>query len=389
MAPAKPSTSTTIYLDHAASSYPKPREVVDAVTHALTDLGGNPGRGVYDLAMRSAREVFDARRDCARLLGVRESADLIFVPSCTFGCNLMLLGLLHPGDRVVVGSMEHNAVVRPLNALAERGVEVVVVDADPSGFVDPDDVESAVRAAPTRAVVCQHGSNLTGTIQPVGDLADIAHDHGALMLVDGAQAVGHLEVDLAVLGADAYAVAGHKGLLGPQGIGLLYLSPSVDPVPLIEGGTGSGQSGLPRMPLERPDRYEAGTVNVPGVVGLGAAARWHMRAGAEQRASERILAGELHEGLAGIPGVTVLGPPPGVERLPVVSISHSAVDADHIAFELDRRFGIACRGGLHCTPWSHRTTGTLERGAVRFGVGFGNTAADIEAAVRAVAGIVS
>jgi cysteine desulfurase family protein len=381
-------SSTTTYLDHAASSWPKPIEVIDAVHHALTELGGNPGRGAYDLAMRSARAIFGARRDCAALLGVKRSEDLIFVPSCTFGCNQMLFGLIEPGDRVVVGSVEHNAVVRPLNALADRGADVVVVQADATGFVDPHDVEIAVRQAPTRAVVCQHASNLTGTIQPIADLADIAHENGAVMLVDGAQGAGHIPVDVAQLGVDAYAAAGHKGLLGPQGIGLLYLSPTLDPTPLIEGGSGSGDSISPRMPAERPERFEAGTLNMPGIVGLGAAARWHLEHGAEQRATERRLAERLHAGLASLPGVTVLGPPVGVERVPVLSFTHEHLDADRIALQLDRTYGIATRAGLHCAPWAHETAGTLEMGAVRMGVGFGNTDDHITAALEALAAII-
>ncbi|MHB9002459.1 MAG: aminotransferase class V-fold PLP-dependent enzyme [Coriobacteriia bacterium] len=380
--------TTHIYLDHAATSFPKPTTVVDAVTHALTELGGNPGRGVYELAMRSSRAVFEARASCARLLGVPDAADLIFVPSCTYACNLMLFGSLKSGDRVVVGSMEHNAVVRPLNALVERGVDVVVVNADSTGFIHADDVEAAVSAAPTRAVICQHASNLTGTVQTIGDLADIAHEAGAWMLVDGAQGAGHLSVDVAALGVDAYAVSGHKGLFGPQGVGLLYLAPGFDPAPLIEGGSGSGGSELPRMPLERPDRYEAGTPNTPGIAGVGAAARWHIDNGATQRDAERRLARILHEGLAGIPGVTVLGPDPQAERVPVVAFTHETVEADRIAFQLDRTYGIASRAGLHCSPWSHRSAGTLECGAVRFGVGFANKDSDIEQTLAAVREIV-
>lgn len=381
-------THTRVYLDHAASSWPKPPEVVEAMNLAMTALGGNPGRGVYDLAMRTARAVFDARNECARLLGVTESENLVFVPSCTYGCNQMLLGLIGPGDRVVVGSMEHNAVARPLGALAEQGVEVVIIRADDDGFVDPDDVEAAVRAGRTRAVVCQHASNIAGTIQPIADLTDIAHENGALMLVDGAQAAGHLPVDVGALGVDAYSTAGHKGLLGPQGIGLLYLSPSVDPRPLLEGGSGSGDSRSPRMPADRPDRYEAGTLNTPGIVGLGAAARWHAAHGATQQAEERELVTQLHQGLVGIPGIRVLGPPHDADRVPVLAFVHEAVDADAIAFELDRRFGIATRAGLHCTPWSHDSLGTSVHGAVRMGVGYGVSAEDVAGAVAAVANIV-
>ncbi len=389
MSAAANGSPTVVYLDHAASSWPKPPEVAEAVNYAMTELGGNPGRGVYDLAMRCARAVFEARNDCARLLGVPDSENLIFVPSCTFGCNLMLFGLLEPGDRVVTGSMEHNAVARPLNALAERGVEVVVVPADDAGFVDSDDVEAAVRVAPTKAVVCQHANNITGTIQPITDLADIAHENGAVLLVDGAQGAGHLPVDLARLGVDAYATSGHKGLLGPQGIGLLYLSPDIDPRPLIEGGSGSGDSQAPRMPADRPDRYEAGTINTPGAVGLGAAARWHLEHGPSQHAQESRLVRALHEGLEAIGGITVLGPPIAVERVPVLAFVHDHVGADVIAFELDRRFGIATRAGLHCSPWSHGTIGTLEHGAVRMGVGFGNTDDHIAGAIAAVAKIVA
>lgn len=380
-------SSTRIYLDHAASSWPKPQEVVEAMHFAMTELGGNPGRGVYDLAMRSARAVFESRNDCARLLGVSDSANIIFVPSCTFGCNTMLFGLLAPGDRVVVGSMEHNAIARPLNALADRGVEVVTVAADVTGFIDPDDVEAAVRPAPTKAVVCQHANNVTGTVQPIADLADIAHECGALMLVDGAQAAGHLEVDLEALGVDAWATAGHKGLLGPQGVGLLYLAPHVDPSPLIEGGSGSGDSRLPRMPLDRPDRYEAGTLNTPGIAGIGAAARWHLAHGAEQRAEEQRLIRLLRDGLSAIDGLTVIAPPVGAPCVPVLSFTHAERGADEIAFELDRRFGIATRAGLHCSPWSHETMETARAGAVRMGVGFANTEHEVGEAVEAVATI--
>ncbi|MDZ4179998.1 MAG: aminotransferase class V-fold PLP-dependent enzyme [Coriobacteriia bacterium] len=376
------------YFDHAASSWPKPPEVVDAMVHAVRDLGGNPGRGAYDLSLQTSRAIFDARRSCAGLLGVPDSVDLAFVPSCTYGCNLMLKGLLSPGDRVVVGSMEHNAVARPLAVLSAAGVDVTVVPADSSGFVDPDDVERAVAAARTRAVVCLHASNVTGTIQAVGDMADIAHAHGALMFVDGAQAGGHLDVDLAALGADAYALSGHKGLLGPQGIGLLYLSHDVDPIPLVEGGTGGSGSAESEMPSVRPDRYEAGTVNTPGIVALGAAARFVAAHGREQRALETRLTQALIEGMASIPGIRVLGPPAGVERVPVVSIVHDTLDAERIAFQLDRTAHIACRPGLHCSPWAHRSAGTLETGAVRFGIGWGLDEGDVDYLLEQLARVV-
>lgn len=377
-------TTPVAYLDHGATSWPKPGPVVDAVVRALTELGGNPGRSAYAMALESSRAIFEARGACARLLGVPESRDLIFQSGCTAGCNLMLKGLLKPGDRVVVGSMEHNSVARPLARLERTGVEVVVVKADPTGLVDPDDVERAVREAPTRAVVCLHASNLTGTVQLIGDLADVAHEHGALMLVDGAQGAGHLEVDIAMLGVDAYATSGHKGLLGPQGVGLLYLAPGLDVEAQIEGGTGGGGSESPDMPAERPDRYEAGTANTPGIVGLGAAATLLAEEGPAQQEREAKLARRLHEGILEIDGFRVLGPPPAVPRVPIVAAVHDRLDADRIAFALDRTYGIATRAGLHCAPWAHETVGTLGCGAVRFGVGWGNTDEHVELALRAL-----
>lgn len=374
----------TIYLDHGATSWPKPAGVADAVARAVDEFGGNPGRGAYRLAVETSRAIHRSRRAVAAFLGVTDSKDLLFQPGCTQAMNLVLFGLIGPGDRVVACSMEHNAVARPLNMLAARGVRVDIVEADETGVVDADEVEAAVAAAPTRAVVCQHAGNVTGAIQPVADLADVAHANGALLLVDGAQAGGHLDVDLGALGADAWACSGHKGLLGPQGIGILYLAADCEPEELVAGGTGSGASEEPLQPKARPDRYEAGTPNTPGIVGLGAAIAFLSEHAEVQRLAERHLVRRLHEGLAGIDGFRVLGPGPGEPRVPIVSVVHDRIHADRLAFALDRRFGIAVRAGLHCAPWAHKTLGTLETGALRFGVGHGNTVGDIDDAIDAM-----
>lgn len=349
--------------------------MVDLMEHA----GANPGRGTYGMAMAASRTVFEARRDCAALLGVKDPRDLFFVSGCTEACNLMLKGLLQPGDRVVVSSMEHNAVTRPLHVLSGRGVRVDFVTADTAGLVDAEAFERAVAEAPTRAIVCQHASNVTGTIQPIGDLADIAHAAGALMLVDGAQGAGHLDVDVAALDVDAYACSGHKALLGPQGIGVLYLRSGLDAMQLVEGGTGASGADEPGQPLDRPERYEAGTPNTPGIAGLGAAARYQSAHGAGIRATERRLTVRLREALSAMDDVVLLGPAPHDESVPVVSFTSPRAEPDRIAFELDRRFGIAVRSGLHCAPWAHRTIGTLDTGALRIGIGHGTTDADIDA----------
>ncbi|MFW5879045.1 MAG: molybdopterin-guanine dinucleotide biosynthesis protein B [Myxococcota bacterium] len=378
-----------VYMDHGATSWPKPQEVVEAVHGALTELAGNPGRGAHGPALAASRAVFQARRACAHLLGVADPKDLVFQPGCTQACNLMLHGLLVPGDRVVVGSMEHNAVVRPLATLAARGVEVVVVRADSSGLVDPGEVEREVRARRTRAVVCQHASNVTGTVQLIEEMAEVAHENGALLLVDGAQAAGHLEVDLSSMGADAYAVSGHKGMLGPQGVGLLYLSPGLEAKELVTGGSAAGDSSLPEMPQERPHRYEAGTPNTSGIVGLGAAAALLSSRGSSMREHAAGLACKLHEGLQAIPNLRVLGPALAEPRVPLLSVVHSHVEADRLAFLLDSRHGIAARAGLHCAPWAHETLGTSRRGTLRLGVGHETAEEEIDLVLGALAEAVS
>lgn len=373
-----------IYLDHSATSWPKPPEVIDAIVGAMTDSGANPGRGAYAMALAASRLVFESRKACADLLGVPDPRDLAFVSGCTEACNLMLKGLLAPGDRVVVSSMEHNAISRPLHVLSQAGVRVDMVEADVTGAVDALDVERLVRLAPTRAVVCQHASNVTGAIQPIADIADIAHENGALLLVDGAQAAGHLDVDLATLDVDGYAVSGHKGMLGPQGVGLLYLRQGLEATELMQGGTGGGSGSDQSHPQGRPERYEAGTPNTPGIAGAGAAARLLAESGARWRAEEQALLRALKEGLAGIPGVKVFGPPVGEPAVPTLVFTSDRMDPDRIAFQLDRAHGIAVRSGLHCAPWAHRTLGTLETGAVRIGIGHGNTARDVEAVLAAL-----
>lgn len=369
------------YFDHAATSWPKPPEVIEAITRAMAEAGGNPGRGAHALALAAARTVARSRATLARLLGAPDERDVVFLPGCTEALNLVLKGTLRPGDTVVVSSVEHNAVARPLAVLEQAGVTMVRVPAGPIGAVDAEDVERLVRTCSPRAVVCQHASNVTGAIQPIGDIVDIAHEAGAAVIVDGAQAAGHLPLDLAALGVDAYACSGHKGLLGPQGIGVLYLAPGFEPDELVQGGSG-GRSEEPLQPRTRPDRYEAGTGNTPGAAGLEAAAALLLEHGAAIREHERRLTRELHDGLAAIDGLRVLGPLAHEARVPVVSIVHERVAPDEIAHALERRAGVAVRAGLHCSPGAHEAAGTLATGAVRFGIGYSTTAEDVEVALR-------
>jgi cysteine desulfurase family protein len=378
-------TLPAIYLDHAATSWPKPAAVVDAVVSAFERYGANPGRGAYRMSLDTSRAIHAARRNVAGFLGVENARDLLFCPGCTYAINLVLRGVLKPGDRVVTTSVEHNAVARPLLELERRGVRLSVVRSRTSGEVDVGVLEAAIADGGARVVVFQHAGNLTGAIQPVAEIAAAAHAAGALAVVDGAQAGGHLPVELAELGVDAWACSGHKGLLGPQGIGVLWLARGCNPDPLVAGGTGGGSSESPAMPAIRPDRYEAGTPNTPGILGLSAGVTYLSQHAETIRATEAALARRLHEGILALPGFRVLGPSPEAARVPVVAAVHDSIEAGRLGADLDRRWGIAVRAGLHCAPWAHESVGTLRTGALRFGIGWSTTQADIDRALEALA----
>lgn len=374
-----------IYLDHAATSFPKPPEVVEAVREYMVEIGVNPGRAAYCGAARAAGVVFAAREDLAALLGVPDSRRLVFTRNATEAINLALFGLLRRGDRVVMTSMEHNAVVRPLRALRDRrGVDVEVVRADGLGRVDPVALGAAVDER-TRLVVVNHASNVCGTL---ADLREIRQAVGRVpLLVDAAQTAGMVPIDAVAGGIDLLAVTGHKGLLGPTGTGALYIREGLDPDPLVLGGTGSN-SGSDEMPSALPDRYEAGTLNASGIAGLGAAARLLLARGIPSaRARDVELSRRLLEGLGGIEGVTLYGPTDPEERTATLSIEVSGTSCDEVAFDLDRRYGIGVRAGLHCAPEAHRTLGTFPRGTVRIACGHSTTDGDVDAVMEALAEI--
>lgn len=372
-----------IYLDNAATSYPKPPQVIEAVTRCLTEQGANPGRGAYPMALAASRVIFEAREALAQLIGASDSADVIFTLNATDGLNAALKGLLHPGDHVVTSAIEHNSVSRPLSALADGGVTVDVARCAPDGTIDLAHLDSLVRPN-TRLVVTLHASNVLGTILPVREIGAIAKRHGVLYVLDAAQTAGSVPLDVAELGADVVAFSGHKGLLGPMGTGVAWISPKIEMRELRQGGTG-GESERTSQPTSRPDRYESGTPNTPGIAGLGAAVRFVMEQGVDAIAEhESALAQKLLAGLASIDGVVVYGPAPGVPRVPVVAINVAGVDAHEVAFLLDKEYQIAARSGLHCAPTAHNAMGTLETGALRFGVGFFNTEEEIDTVLGAI-----
>lgn len=376
-----------IYLDNAATSWPKPEAVYAIVDRYQRELGAPAGRSVYREANEVERLVNDARRRVARLLHVDDAARIVFTSNGTDSLNLALQGLLRPGDHVISSVAEHNSTLRPLRYLQDnRGVQVTLVGCDAAGFVDPDEIRLAIRSN-TRLIALVHVSNVTGTVQSVPDVGRLAHEHGLLFLVDAAQSVGHLPMDVAALNADLLAAPGHKGLLGPLGTGILYIAPGVEQhlTPIRQGGTGT-QSDSAEQPATLPDRYESGNHNVPGILGLGAGVAYLQQCGlADLRRHDQELTGRFIARLLQIGGVTVYGPGELPRRVGVVSISVAGYDPQELAIMLDSVCGIQVRAGLHCAAQMHHSLGTAARGGtVRFSLGPFTTTEDIDAAAEAL-----
>ncbi len=375
-----------IYLDNAATSYPKPECVLEAVEKCFREKGANPGRGSHRMALAAGREIFEAREAIASLLGVSSSENIVFTANCTEALNLALKGLLRPGDHVVTTGVEHNSVSRPLKKLEEIGVSTTKARCEADGSISVEAIEAAIGPA-TKLLAVTAASNVVGTLAPLEELSELARARGLIFMVDGAQLVGHRPLNVKALGIHLLAFPGHKGLLGPQGTGGLYIHPDVELEELVQGGTGSN-SRVKEQPAERPDRYESGTPNTPGIAGLRAAVEFLSEIGIEVvEEKERALTQRLLSGLSAIDGVTLYGPPAGRDRAPVVLFNVDGVDADRVSFILDRSFGIASRPGLHCSPDAHETLGTLETGAVRLSPGFFNEPEEIDRAVEAIAAI--
>lgn len=374
------------YLDHAATSYPKPPEVIAAMVDHLRYAGGNPGRSGHRLSVAAAMVIHEAREVVAALFGAPDPLRVVFTPNVTYAINLALNGLLRPGDRAVTSSMEHNAVMRPLRALQSLGVRVTTVPCDRGGALDPAHLRAAL-AGGARVVALTHASNVTGTLLPIAEISPAVRSAGALLLVDAAQTGGLCPIDMDALGIDLLAFTGHKGLQGPPGTGGLILGPRVNPAeisPLVRGGTGS-QSELDTQPEHLPDKLESGTANSVGLAGLRAGVQYVLRHGLHNvQAHERELARLLLDGLAAVPGVTVYGTRDPARSVAVVSCTVSGVSPSQAAMRLESDFGVLCRPGLHCAPSAHRTIGTFPDGTVRLSLGLTSTEADVRRAVSAL-----
>jgi len=369
------------YLDFAATSAIRPPAVVEAVTRFLSEVGATPGRGGHARALEAGRTALRCRQAVQRLLGLPgDPGRVAFMPNATWALNTAFWGVLAPGDAVVVSDYDHNAVLRPVAYLARtRGVEVRTLRGTPEGEVDYEEAERLLEGA--RLLVVNSASNVLGHRLPLAELAARAHASGALVLLDAAQAAGHLPMRCAEEGADLVAFTGHKGMLGPQGTGGLWVREGVEVEPLMRGGTG-GDSGSRDMPTPLPDRLEAGTVNAPGLAGLEAGIAYVQERGVEAlHAHEARLKTRLWDGLAALAGVRVRSPraPDGVG---IVTLTVDALDPATLATRLERDWGVQGRSGLHCAPECHRLIGTLDTGALRLSLGWASTEADVDRALE-------
>lgn len=385
-------TESRIYLDNAATSWPKPAAVYDAVDHYHRHLGAPAGRGVYREAIEIERLVADTRLGLARLIGavtprgVTDPQRIVFTCNGTDALNLALHGALRAGDHVITSVLEHNSVLRPLRFLEHNDVAVTRVGVGGSGILDPDDVRSAVRPN-TRLIALTHVSNVTGAIQPVAAVGAIAGETGLLFLLDAAQSLGHLPVDVGLLGVHLLAAPGHKGLLGPLGCGFLYLAPGLEQIvsSTRQGGTGT-HSESDSQPNALPDKYEAGNLNVPAIVGLNAALRYLAdRQVADIRRHDQELLRVALASLREVPGIDVIAPLDSELQVGVLSIRVAGYDPQELATVLDAAYSVQVRAGLHCAPLTHRALGTEHLGGtVRLSWGPFTTVEDIQAATRAL-----
>ncbi|MBE0567892.1 MAG: aminotransferase class V-fold PLP-dependent enzyme [Krumholzibacteria bacterium] len=382
-----------IYLDNAATSWPKPPEVLAAVQHYLLEVGANPGRAGHFRAAEAGRLVFRARRAVADLLGLHNPMRVVFGANATWGLNQAIAGLLRDGDHAVTTTLEHNSVLRPLHRLQEEGrITLTVVRAAGDGYLDPDEVRRAVQPGRTALVAVTAASNVCGTIQPVAEIAARCRTLGVPLLVDAAQAAGAVDLDLARDGIDLLAFAGHKGLLGPTGTGGLVLADDFDAArlrPLTVGGTGSRSDSV-RQPDFLPDVLESGTLNVAGLAGLAAGIDWLHGPGGGPEAVGRHELGLrrrfIDQATARVEGFQVAGNPAG-PAVGVVSFTVEGLSPSDLGQGLAREFGVLGRQGLHCAPLAHETLGTFPVGTLRFGFGPFNTAGQVDLAVAALAEI--
>ena len=372
-----------IYFDNAATSWPKPPQMLEAICRFNDEIGANSGRSGHQRSVQSARIVYETRQRLADLFDLQDPLRVVFTLNVTESINLALNGLLKPGDHVITTSMEHNAVMRPLRYLESQGVELSIIPCAPTGELDPNNIKKYIKAN-SKLVVINHASNVVGTILPIREVGRITRENGLLMLIDAAQTAGSYPIDMEVDFIDLLAFTGHKSLYGPMGTGGLLIGDRVDAGklhPLKRGGTGS-HSEFEEQPDFLPDKYESGTLNVFGLAGLNASLEWIQCIGLESiRGHERVLCQQLINGLQRISGIKVFGLKDSNLQTAVVSFTIDGFDNARVGEMLDEEFGVLCRIGLHCAPSAHKTIRTFPNGTIRFSLGYFNNKEEIDSAL--------
>ena len=371
-----------IYMDNAATTMQKSQQVIDAVAAAMCSMG-NAGRGAHAASLGAARTSYDAREKLACFFHAENPKQIAFTMNSTESLNIALKGVLNPGDHVITTMLEHNSVLRPLYELQEKGTELTILKSNPQGTLDYEDFEKAIKEN-TKAIVCTHGSNLTGNLVDVKRVGEIAKKHGVLFIVDASQTAGVFPIDVQEMGIDILCFTGHKGLLGPQGTGGIYVREGLTVRPLLCGGSGV-QTYNKKHPSEMPTALEAGTLNGHGIAGLDAAVEYLMETGIDTiREREQDLMWRFYEGVKDIPGVKVYGDFSTRERCAIVTLNIGDYDSSEVSDELLMTYGISTRAGGHCAPLMHEALGTVEQGAVRFSFSHYNTDEELNTAIQAV-----
>lgn len=371
-----------IYLDNAATTMRKPQEVIDAITAVMCSMG-NAGRGVNEASLGAARTVYDTREKLAGFFGAEDARQIVFTMNSTESLNIAIKGILNPGDHVISTVLEHNSVLRPLYEMEKKGVEVTFLGCDEKGTLDYANFDKAIKEN-TKAIVCTHGSNLTGNKVDVERIGEIAKKHDLLFVVDASQTAGVFPIDVQKMHIDILCFTGHKSLLGPQGTGGLYVRTGLQLRPLKSGGSGV-QTYSKKHPQQMPTALEAGTLNGHGIAGLDAALDYLMRTGIDIiREKEQKLMWQFYEGIREIPGVKIYGDFLKKNRCPIVSFNIGDYDSSEVSDELFEGWEISTRPGGHCAPLMHEALGTVEQGAVRFSFSHYNTAEEVETAIAAV-----
>lgn len=374
-----------VYLDNGSTSFPKAPGVAEAMSHFITEVGCNISRGGYETAYDLGDTIFETRSMLCRMFNFSEEKYVVFTPSVTYSLNFVIKGLLKSGDHVIMSSMEHNAVARPCQSLKDFGVEVTIVPCDRDGVLDIDAFKNSFKEN-TKLVVMSHASNVCGTVLDAEEVGKICKEKGVFFALDAAQSAGVINIDFEKFNLSALCLTGHKGLLGPQGTGALLLrhelAEALDPV--ISGGTGSA-SHLLTMPEFMPDKFEAGTLNLPGIIGLNASLEYIRRVGIDTIfETEKQLAQLFIEEIDKLPNVKIIGVRDWNKKVGTVSLDFESIDNAEVSFILDSEYGIMTRCGLHCAPLAHQTLGTYPQGTVRFAFGHKNTEEDVEYAVSAI-----